>query len=281
MVKVIKSIGSMKKLSFGFKKKGISIGLVPTMGYLHDGHLSLVKEAKKRNDVVVVSIFVNPTQFGPKEDLKNYPRDLKKDIKLLSKYDVDAVFYPDASDIYPKGYKTYIKVEGLSDKLCGRSRPIHFRGVATIVAKLFNIIKPDAAYFGEKDFQQQVIIKKMVSDLNMDVRVVSMPTVRESDGIAMSSRNSYLSKKERMKALVINRALKMAKILVKSGVRNASKVKAAMSQLMRSAKGLKIDYISICDPNTLEETNIIKGKSLIATAAYIGKTRLIDNILVR
>jgi pantoate--beta-alanine ligase len=281
MVKVIKSIKSMKKLSYGFRKKGLSIGLVPTMGYLHNGHISLVKEAKKRNDVAVVSIFVNPTQFGTGEDLKNYPRDLKRDIELLSKYHVDAVFYPDASEIYPKGYKTCIKVEDLSDKLCGKSRPIHFKGVATIVAKLFNIIKPDVAYFGKKDFQQQAIIKKMVSDLNMDVEIVSMPTVREKDGLAMSSRNSYLSKEERSRALVISRALKLAKTLIKSGVRNAAKVKAAMSKLMRTAKGLRIDYISICDPTTLEERNIIKGKTLIAAASYIGKTRLIDNIVVR
>jgi len=281
MTKIIRSAGSMKKLSDGFRKKGLSIGFVPTMGYLHDGHLSLVKEAKRQNDIVVVSIFVNPTQFGPEEDLKKYPRDLKRDLIMLSKYKVDIVFHPGAGEIYPDGYKTCIEVKGLSDKLCGASRPGHFKGVATIVAKLFNIVRPDAAYFGEKDHQQQGIIKKMVKDLNMGVKIISMPTVREKDGLAMSSRNKYLSKDEREKALAINKALKFAKGLAGSGVKSSVKVKTAMSKLMRTAKGLKIDYISICDPETLEEKRTIKGKTLIAIAVYIGRTRLIDNIVIR
>ena len=280
MAKVIKSIESMMKLSDGFRKNRLSIGFVPTMGYLHEGHLSLIKEAKKRNDIVIVSIFVNPTQFGPKEDLKKYPRDMKRDLKLLSRYKVNAVFTPAAKEMYPDGYRTDVEVKGLSGKLCGASRPGHFRGVTTIIAKLFNIVKPDNAYFGEKDYQQQVIIKKMVRDLNMNVKIMSMPTVREKDGLAMSSRNTYLSKMERSKALVINRSLKLAKMLVSSGIRNSAKIKAAILKLMRTAKGLKIDYIAICDPETLDERTVIKGKTLIATAVYIGKTRLIDNIVL-
>ncbi|MFH1709557.1 MAG: pantoate--beta-alanine ligase [bacterium] len=279
-MKVIKSIGSMKKLSDGFKKAGASIGFVPTMGYLHEGHLSLVKEAKKQNDIVVVSVFVNPTQFTPKDDLKKYPRDLKRDLKMLAKHKVDVVFHPSANEIYPEGYSAYVEVKGLSDMLCGASRPGHFRGVTTIVAKLFNIVKPDAAYFGEKDFQQQVIIRKMVKDLDMDVKIVSMPTIRENDGLAMSSRNSYLSREERKDALVINRALRLAEMLVNKGVKSASRIKSAMSKLMKTAKSLRIDYISICDPTTLEEKKHINGKTLIAAAAYVGKARLIDNILI-
>jgi len=280
MAKVVKSVESMMKLSGGFRKKGLSIGFVPTMGYLHKGHISLVKEAKKRNDIVVVSIFVNPPQFGPREDLKKYPRDIKRDLKLLSRYKVNAVFAPAAKEMYPDGYRTGVEVKGLSDKLCGASRPGHFKGVTTIVAKLFNIVRPNNAYFGEKDFQQQVMIRKMARDMNMGVRIISMPTVREKDGLAMSSRNTHLNKEDRVKALVINRSLKFAKILVNSGIRSSVKIKAAMTKLMRTARGLKIDYMSICDPETLDEKSIIKGKTLIAVAVYVGKTRLIDNIVI-
>ena len=280
MAKVVKSVELMMKLSDGFRKKGLSIGFVPTMGCLHEGHISLVKEAKKRNDIVVVSIFVNPTQFGPREDLKKYPRDMERDLKLLSRYKVNAVFAPVAKDMYPDGYKTDVEVNGLSDKLCGASRPGHFKGVTTIVAKLFNIVKPDVAYFGKKDHQQLVIIRKMAKDLNMGVRIISMPTIREKDGLAMSSRNTYLSNEERTKALVINRSLKFAQMLINSGIRSSVKIKAAMTKLMRTVRGLNIDYISICDPETLDERSVIKGETLIATAIYIGKIRLIDNIVV-
>jgi pantoate--beta-alanine ligase len=258
----------------------MSIGFVPTMGYLHEGHLSLVRQAKKDCDFVVVSIFVNPTQFGPREDLKKYPRDLTRDLKLLSKLKVDAVFYPSAASMYPEGYKTYIYVRGLSEGMCGASRPGHFEGVATIVAKLFNIVKPDVAYFGKKDYQQQVVLKKMAADLNFDVKVVSLPTVREFDGLAMSSRNKYLSREERAKAVILNRSLCFAKQLIASGVSSVSKVKSAVSKLIKTKKGVKIDYIAIKDPESLEEVKVIKGKVLIAVAAYLGKTRLIDNIEV-
>lgn len=280
MVKVVKTIRAMKELSVVLKQKGHSVGLVPTMGSLHEGHLSLVRKAKKDCGRVVVSIFVNPAQFGPKEDLQKYPRDFARDVSLLSAEGVDAVFYPKADEMYPQGYRTYINVDDLSDIMCGRSRPGHFRGVATVVAKLFNIIKPDKAYFGEKDFQQLVTIKRMVNDLNMDVKVVALPTVRENDGLAMSSRNAYLNREERSKALVISRALKLAKLLARSGTVSAGKIKAAMAKLIRSSKGMKIDYIAVCDPETLKERKMIKVNTLIAVAAYIGRTRLIDNILV-
>lgn len=280
MIKVIKSAKAMNDLSSRSRGKGRTIGFVPTMGYLHDGHISLVREARKRNDIVVVSIFVNPTQFGPKEDLKKYPRNIKRDISLLSKNGVDIVFCPSVKEMYPEGYGTYIEVKGLSDKLCGASRPGHFKGVATIVAKLFNIVRPDAAYFGEKDHQQLIIIRRMVSDLNMGVKVVSMPTIREKNGLAMSSRNSYLNRDEVSRALVINRSLKFAKTLIASGVTSAPRIKAAVTQMIRAA-GLRIDYVSVCDPKTLEEKKSARGKTLIAVAAYIGKTRLIDNIVIQ
>jgi pantoate--beta-alanine ligase len=279
MIKVIKSVKAMTELSSSLRRKGRSIGFVPTMGYLHDGHISLVDQARKHNDIVVVSIFVNPTQFGPKEDLKKYPRNMKRDLALLSKAGVDFVFCPSAKGMYPEGYRTYIEVKGLSDKLCGASRPGHFKGVATIVAKLFNIVQPDAAYFGEKDFQQLVIIRRMANDLNMDVKVISMPTVREKSGLAMSSRNSYLSKEDALRAQAISRALKFAQTLVRSGVTSAAKVNDAISKLIKTA-GLKIDYIAICDPQTLEDKKQVKGKILIAVAAYVGKTRLIDNVII-
>ncbi len=280
MTRVIRSVRAMKLFSDGAREKGDSIGFVPTMGYLHEGHLSLVREAKRRNDLVVASIFVNPTQFGPKEDLKKYPRNLKRDLRLLSKYKVDAVFCPPVSEMYPDGFGTYVEVKWLSDKLCGASRPGHFKGVATVVAKLFDIVMPDAAYFGEKDHQQLVIIKKMVSDLDMGVKIISMPTVREADGLAMSSRNSYLSDEERSRALSISRALRLAKALSGSGVKSAPRIKSAMAKLMKASR-LRIDYISTCDPRTLEEKKTVKGKTLVAVAAFAGKTRLIDNVVIR
>jgi len=280
MTKVIKSIGAMKKFSETICKKGSSIGLVPTMGYLHEGHMSLVRRAKKDCDIVVVSIFINPTQFGPKEDLKRYPRDFSRDKRLLADAGVDVIFYPAAKQMYPEGYRTYIYVNGLSDMLCGASRPGHFRGVTTVVAKLFNIVKPDIAYFGNKDFQQQVIIRKMAKDLNMGTKIVSMPIIREADGLAMSSRNKYLNARQRTQASVISRALKYAKLLAGSGIKGSNRIKAAILKLMRTAKDIKIDYVAICDPETLEEKKTVKGKTLIAVAAYLGRTRLIDNILV-
>ena len=279
-MKIVKNIREMEALSEQAKRKGKTVGLVPTMGALHEGHLSLIREARKETNFLVVSIFVNPTQFGPREDFKKYPRSLKKDIDLLYKNKVDAVFYPEAYKVYPHGYKTYVEVEGLSDLLCGKSRPIHFKGVTTIVLKLFNIVKPDLVFLGNKDFQQQVIIKRMVEDLNMNMKIVSLPIIREKDGLAMSSRNIYLSAVQRKEATVLYRALQFAKILVKSGKKNAKKIKQAMIKLISKTPSAKIDYISICDPETLEQISRIDEKTLIALAVYIGKTRLIDNILV-
>lgn len=280
MTRLIKSIDGMKRYCAALRAKTKKIGFVPTMGALHEGHLSLVRRAKRDCDAVVVSIFVNPAQFGPGEDLKKYPRTLSADLKLLSRLKIDAVFYPSAASMYPEGYRTYIYVKGFSEGMCGASRPGHFEGVATVVAKLFNIVGPDKAYFGKKDFQQQVTIKKMVSDLNMGIEIISLPTVRESDGLAMSSRNKYLSREERSKAAILSRSLKFAKQLIGSGVSSASKVKSAISKLIRTKPGVKIDYIAIKNPESLEDLKVIRGKALIAVAAFVGKTRLIDNIEV-
>jgi pantoate--beta-alanine ligase len=278
MLKVIRTIKSMKQYSLLAHRRRKLIGFVPTMGYLHAGHISLVERAKKDCDIVVVSIFVNPTQFGPKEDLKKYPRDFAHDLKMLKKANVDAIFCPSTRDMYPEGCKTYIYVRELSDGLCGTSRPGHFEGVATVVAKLFNIVGPDIAYFGKKDYQQQAVLKKMARDLNMDVKIVSLPTVREKDGLAMSSRNKYLNVRERSKASVISRALNSAKALIRSGVKDASKIKNVIMRQISSKSGIKIDYVSIRDISSFEELKKVKNKAFIAIAAYVGKTRLIDNI---
>lgn len=280
-MKVIAEPKIMHLVSLSLKNKKKTIGLVPTMGALHEGHLKLVEEAKKSSDVIVVSIFINPTQFGPKEDFNKYPRDIRKDSILLNKLGVDYLFYPQASDMYPEGYKTYIEVKGIQDKLCGASRPGHFKGVATVVAKLFNIIAPDTAFFGEKDFQQQVIIKKMVNDLNMDVAIKTISIVRENDGLAKSSRNRYLSKTERKSAPLLYKALRLGKLMIDQGEKRSSIILSSMKSIIKIEPKFRIDYISICDPETFEEKKIIKGKILIAIAAYLGKTRLIDNILVK
>jgi len=279
-MRIIKSIKEMQDISKRVRKKGMTIGFVPTMGSLHEGHLSLVREARRTSDFLVVSIFVNPIQFGPHEDMKKYPRDMKRDVLLLSRCGVDVIFYPSASSIYPKGYKTYVEVIELQGKMCGASRPGHFKGVATVVTKLFNIVKPDNAFFGEKDYQQQIIIKAMAKDLNMDINVVSMPTMREKNGLAMSSRNIYLDVAERRQAGMLYKALQLAKTLVKNGNRNPAKIKTAMKKLIRESASIRIDYVSICDPETLEEVKRIAGKILVAIAAYVGKARLIDNMIV-
>lgn len=260
--------------------KGKSIGFVPTMGALHKGHLSLIRQARKENDRVAVSIFVNPVQFGPKEDFNRYPRPIKKDISLCAQAGVDFVFFPTISSMYPEGFNTYVCVEGLSNALCGRLRPGHFRGVATIVAKLFNIVNPDTAYFGQKDAQQAIIIKKMASDLNMPVKIKIMPTVREDSGLAMSSRNIYLSLKERQDAVVLYQALNLAGSLIKQGNRNPSDIIRNMKRLINQKKTVRIQYISIVDLKDLKPVDRIEDKVLIALAVWVGKTRLIDNIII-
>lgn len=279
-MEVFSKINDLKRKLKEERKKGKSIGFVPTMGYLHEGHLSLVRESVKENDVTVVSIFVNPIQFGPGEDFNRYPRDIERDKKLLEKEGVDYLFFPSNEEMYPAGYKTFVEVNELGKKLCGKSRPGHFKGVTTVVLKLFNIVQPDRAYFGQKDAQQAIIIKKMVQDLNMDVEIVVMPIVREEDGLAMSSRNVYLDEDERKNATVLYRSLKEAEKLIKGGERDAEKIKNRMREIVMSYPKAVIDYIEIVDTEELNPVNPIKGKVLIALAVYIGKARLIDNIIV-
>ncbi len=277
----MKTVSTPEKMSVicaGLKSKKYTIGFVPTMGALHEGHLTLVRMAKKHCDKVAVSIYINPTQFGPKEDLTKYPRNIKKDRALLKKEGVDLIFLPSNKSMYPEGYKTFVEVGDLGKIMCGVSRPDHFRGVATIVAKLLNIVKPDVLFLGAKDFQQQAIIRKMVKDLNLDIKIATVPTVREKDGLAMSSRNAYLSIKERKIAPVLYRSLKMAKGLVKNGERDAQRIIAKIRATIMKEKMFNIDYIDIRNPGTLDKIKKIKGKTLIVLAAYLGRTRLIDNI---
>lgn len=276
---VVKNIDEMKKICRELRKEK-TIGFVPTMGYLHEGHLSLVRRSKKENDITVVSIFVNPTQFGPNEDYNSYPRNLNRDASLLEKEDVDYVFIPEIEQMYPKDYSTYINEEKLSRHLCGRSRPGHFRGVCTVVTRLFNIVKPNRAYFGQKDAQQFRVIRRMVRDLNMDVEVIECPIVREPDGLAMSSRNIYLSTEERNQALALNRSLKIAENLYRSGEKNTERMKEKIVQYLSSFDKIKIDYVEIVSEETLEPVEKIEGKVVVAIAAWVGKARLIDNTIL-
>jgi len=279
-VKIIRSIAGMRKYSGGARSKGKTVGFVPTMGYLHEGHLSLIRRAKKECDLTVLSIFVNPTQFGPAEDYKKYPRDLKHDEAIARRLGVNAIFLPTVDKMYPPGFCTYVSVEGLSGILCGRSRPGHFRGVATVVSKLFNIVQPDVAYFGQKDAQQAVIIRRFVKDLNMGVKIRVLPIIREKDGLALSSRNKYLSGQERKDALVLYAALRGARRRVLAGERSAKRVVSAIKRLIEEKKGAKIDYVSVVEADSLTEIKRISGKVLIALAVRIGKTRLIDNVII-
>ena len=254
------------------------VGFVPTMGYLHEGHLALVKHARAENAIVVVSIFVNPTQFGSSEDLGTYPRDLDRDLRLLEKEKTDIVFVPFEEEMYLSEFSTWVDVEKVTERLEGASRPGHFRGVATVVAKLFNIVQPTKAYFGQKDAQQAIVIKRMVADLNMDIEIVVVPTVRESDGLAMSSRNIYLSPKERQAATVLFKALSLAKQLWQGGEKDADKIRQQMTSLIQREPLAKIDYVSIANVDTLEELKVIDRLALASLAVRIGQTRLIDNM---
>ncbi len=280
-MEVIKSVKKMQKRADEIREAKKIIGFVPTMGYLHEGHLSLVRIARKKADVVVVSIFVNPIQFLPEEDYNSYPRDFKRDKKLLQKEKVDIIFYPSVREMYPEKLLTKVSVSYLTETLCGEKRPGHFDGVATVVAKLFNIVKPHFAVFGEKDFQQQVVIKKMVKDLNFDVKIVTGPTVRERDGLAVSSRNEYLSPEERKRAPVLYRSLELAKKMVKKGEKDPEKIKKAMLEMIKKEKPSKIDYVEIVNPETLHPVPKIEKKVLVAVAVRFGKARLIDNILLK
>jgi pantoate--beta-alanine ligase len=261
--------------------KGRSMGLVPTMGALHDGHLSLVKRAKMENDVIAVSIFVNPIQFGPSEDLENYPRDVENDIGKMREIGVDILFLPDSALVYPKGFSTHVEVDDISGKLCGCFRPGHFRGVATVVTKLFNIVNPTRAYFGQKDFQQTVVIRRMVKDLNFAAEIVVCPTIREHDGLAMSSRNRYLDDAQRAAAVSLYRSLRAGSDAIVAGERSLAKIRELMNGVLVAEKLIAgIDYVSVYDPESLDEVTDIRGEVLLAIAARLGETRLIDNMLV-
>ncbi|HCL56371.1 MAG TPA: pantoate--beta-alanine ligase [Spirochaetia bacterium] len=282
-MKIIRDEKELQNEIFKLKAQGKKIGLVPTMGALHEGHLSLVKKAREENDVAAASIFVNPIQFGPNEDLAKYPRTFEADCEKLEKEKTDILFFPEASSIYPEGYGTYINVENnFTDKLCGAKRPGHFKGVSTVVGMLFHLFQPDRAYFGLKDYQQVLVIKKMVKDLRFPVEVVPMPIIREEDGLAMSSRNKYLSPEDRLEALCLSRALKLAGDRVKNGERDRKTIYQLIEKEILKSKNAKIDYISIADAQTLEEREIIDPSStLIALAVFIKQVRLIDNLLVK
>lgn len=262
-----------------WKKDGLSVGFVPTMGYLHEGHKSLIDAARKNNDKVAVSIFVNPMQFGPAEDLDSYPRDLEKDAELCRQAGVDLIFHPDPEEMYSEGFCSYVDMNGLTTELCGKSRPVHFRGVQTVVLKLFNIVKPDRAYFGQKDAQQLAVIKRMVEDLNVDVEIIGCPIIREEDGLAKSSRNTYLNPQERQAALILSKSLNIGRQLIQQGETDAEKVKQAISDNIKTEPLAKIDYVDAVDFNTITPVKKISGNVLVAVAVYIGKTRLIDNFI--
>lgn len=276
-MEIIKSVRKMQEFSESMRNSGKKIAFVPTMGYFHRGHLSLMEEGKKLGNCLVISIYVNPTQFGPEEDLEKYPRDFEQDRKLSEDVGVDVIFYPPNNEMYPEHYQTYVDVEGVTRNLCGLSRPGHFRGVTTICAKLFNIVKPHVTVFGKKDFQQLTAIKRMVTDLNMDLEVIGMPTVREADGLAMSSRNTYLKEEERASALSLSRSLKLAKELYEDGEKNAGKIIDEAKKFIEGHPHTKIDYVKICDTGTMEDVEYLENEAVIALAVRVGKARLIDN----
>jgi pantoate--beta-alanine ligase len=280
-MQTVVDIEKMKILVERLKEKGKSIGFVPTMGFLHEGHLSLVKQSLAKSDVTVVSIFVNPSQFGPNEDFRDYPRDFEKDSLLLSEMGIDILFAPREEQMYPSGYQTYVQVEHLQDRLCGKSRPKHFKGVCTVVLKLFNIIQPNLAFFGQKDAQQAAILKKMVDDLDLDVELNILPIVREKDGLALSSRNLYLNPEERRAARVLSAGLEEARKRIEAGERETEFIIDKIRQIIQSEELAKIDYVEIVDSKSLCPLKRIKDQILIALAVYIGKTRLIDNLIIQ
>ena len=286
-MKIIKTIDGVKKEIK--KHQGHSIGFVPTMGYLHQGHLSLIEQSKKENDVTVVSIFVNPTQFGPNEDFNRYPRDLQRDEALLKELDVDLLFFPNSTEMYPSDYSTYVEVEAMGKVLCGSSRPTHFKGVATVVLKLFNIVNATIAYFGQKDAQQAILLKRMTTDLNLDTTIKVMPIVRDTNGLALSSRNEYLSIEEREAALHLPRALEKAKRQIEAGLKDASEIKTLIEKELKKSLLLTIDYVEVVTLDKLENfpknqegqtVEINMNNTLVAAAVRVGKTRLIDNFIL-
>ena len=279
-MKVVGTIKEVRELVKEWKKNGETVGFVPTMGYLHEGHGSLITKARENNDKVVVSIFVNPMQFGPTEDLDSYPRDLEKDSKFCESLGADLIFHPEPEEMYHDDFSSYVDMSVLTEELCGLSRPVHFRGVCTVVTKLFNIVQPDNAYFGQKDAQQLAIIKHIVQDLNMDINVVGCPIVREEDGLAKSSRNTYLSPEERKAALILSKTVKLAKELIDAGEKDADVVVAKMKENIETEPMAKIDYVKAVNGLTMQQQKEIKAPMLIAMAVYIGKTRLIDNMIL-
>lgn len=279
-MKIVSTIHEVRAQVKEWKKNGESVGFVPTMGYLHEGHGSLITKARENNDKVVVSIFVNPMQFGPTEDLDSYPRDLEKDSRFCESLGADLIFHPEPEEMYHEDFSSYVDMSVLTEELCGLSRPVHFRGVCTVVNKLFNIVQPDNAYFGEKDAQQLAIIKHMVQDLNMDVNVVGCPIVREEDGLAKSSRNTYLSAEERQAALILSKTIELGKKLVADGEKDADVLVAKMKANIETEPLAKIDYVKAVNGLTMQQQKEIKAPMLVAMAVYIGKTRLIDNFIL-
>lgn len=273
---VVKTIKEVRETVKQWKKEGLSVGFVPTMGYLHEGHQSLIRAAGE-NDKVVVSIFLNPMQFGPTEDLASYPRDLERDKEKCLESGADLIFAPDASEMYGDNFQSFVDMNLLTQELCGLTRPCHFRGVCTVVTKLFNIVKPDRAYFGKKDAQQLAVIKRMVADLNMDIKIIGCPIVREEDGLAKSSRNTYLSAEERQAALVLSKAVKKAEELIAAGVRDSAEIISQMYAVVDAEPLAKTDYIKVVSLDTMQQISKIEDSALVALAVYIGKTRLIDN----
>jgi pantoate--beta-alanine ligase len=279
-MQVVTTIQEVRDNVKAWKKEGMSVGFVPTMGYLHEGHGSLITKARENNDKVVVSIFVNPMQFGPTEDLESYPRDLKKDSKYCESLGADLIFHPEPAEMYHEDFSSYVDMSVLTEELCGLSRPVHFRGVCTVVNKLFNIVQPDRAYFGEKDAQQLAIIKHMVQDLNMDVEVIGCPIVREEDGLAKSSRNTYLSPEERKAALILSQTINLGKQLVAEGETDAQVLVSKMKENIEKEPMAKIDYVKAVNGLTMQQQEKVKAPMLVAMAVYIGKTRLIDNFIL-
>ncbi len=279
-MKVVSTIEDVRAQVKAWKKEGCTIGYVPTMGYLHEGHASLMERARKENDKVVVSIFVNPMQFGPTEDLASYPRDLEKDSVLCEKMGVDLIFHPEPEEMYHEGFSSFVDMTVLTEELCGLSRPVHFRGVCTVVCKFFHIVTPDRAYFGQKDAQQLAVIRHMVDDLSMDIEIVGCPIVREEDGLAKSSRNTYLSAEERKAALILSKSIALGKKMAEDGEKDTTTIVDAMTKLIETEPLAKIDYVKAVDGLTMQQIKEVKKPMLVAIAVYIGKTRLIDNFIL-
>lgn len=276
-MRIIEHASEMQQQADDWRRQGKRIAFVPTMGYLHAGHLTLMQEARRYGDVVVMSIFVNPAQFGPNEDFTRYPRDIERDVRLAGEVGVDIAFIPGVEEIYPSGFQTFVEVTDVTAPLCGLSRPGHFRGVTTVVAKLFNLVKPHAAIFGEKDYQQLVTIRRMVTDLNMDTVIIGHPIVREDDGLAMSSRNTYLDATQRQTALRLSRSLGIAQRLVEEGEQRSDIILEAVRGQLEAGGGARVDYVELCHPETLERAPNVTGPTLLALAVFVGRTRLIDN----